>query len=655
MIMQIIISDNSGEPKSAFSPRFKKLQQSPKAKFILSFLIIAVVLIATLTISWEKWGDTIVDTGREVYIPWQLSEGKVLYRDVYVNQYGPLSVYINGALFKLFGVRMMTLHIFNILLTLGVAAFLYQLFLKSSGIFVATTNCVLFFGLFAFSDITSLGIFNFVAPYAYAITYSLALAFAALHFLEKYGTSKLKRHIFTAGFVIGLVFVCKYEAFVAISICFLASILFIYPPENGWRGKIQAAGIAIAGFGLPFSGFLVFFSRFMPTQVAFESMMQQYRQIFKPQVINNPFYQLISGTLDPVVSLARIFLSIFFWGLLVLAIYLCSILFSKISNSHSRLGLGLAIGAVFFAFTIFSSLHQPVWWVTILLAGLPVFVCFGLIIFLYARCKNWKPAKPGTHNPPILFMIFSLGFIAKIALNVHAYHYGFVLAMPAFLICAWLLLHSLPRVLEARISNIFRIPTIMGSIFLLGILLSHFNLSFFSYSQKRFPIGEKNDRIVTWAQDAQNVFLHAFQTTHERGIFFKETLMELQRLLKPGDTLLVVPEGALFNYLLRRSNPTPYTSFLLGDLVMFGEFEMVRNLKRTPPTYIVLADRDLQVYGYRAFGCDTGREIMAWINSNYVLLRQIGNKPFQELGFGTQILKYSPLTISQSGRIGCTP
>jgi hypothetical protein len=211
------MNSRSGYLSELFSP-IKALILSRRFQFLLSVAAVGLVLITMLWISWQKWGDTIVDTGRELYIPWQLSEGKVLYRDVSVNQYGPLSLYVNAGLFALFGVRFMTLSIFSILLTIGVAGYMYRIFLKASGVLAATVSIILFFSLFAFLDLTGLGVFNFVSPYAYAVTYSLALAMGVHFFLVRYGRTRSWRDIFFAGLGLGLVFLCKYEAFVAIGV-----------------------------------------------------------------------------------------------------------------------------------------------------------------------------------------------------------------------------------------------------------------------------------------------------------------------------------------------------------------------------------------------------------------------------------------------------
>src|SRR5687767_3427150 len=54
--------------------------------------LLALLFVGLVAWSWRKWGDVFVDFGHEVYIPWQLSEGRVLYRDIAYFM-GPLSQY----------------------------------------------------------------------------------------------------------------------------------------------------------------------------------------------------------------------------------------------------------------------------------------------------------------------------------------------------------------------------------------------------------------------------------------------------------------------------------------------------------------------------------------------------------------------------------
>ena len=66
-----------------------------------------------LALTWQTWPHAFVDFGRELYVPWRLVEGEVLYRDVlYFN--GPLSPYLNALWFALFGTSLRTLVLCNL-------------------------------------------------------------------------------------------------------------------------------------------------------------------------------------------------------------------------------------------------------------------------------------------------------------------------------------------------------------------------------------------------------------------------------------------------------------------------------------------------------------------------------------------------------------
>jgi hypothetical protein len=67
----------------------------PVPAFLGEGLVLLAVGAALLAWTWRKWPDILVDFGRELYIPWQLVSGKVLYVDIaYFN--GPLSPYLNA-------------------------------------------------------------------------------------------------------------------------------------------------------------------------------------------------------------------------------------------------------------------------------------------------------------------------------------------------------------------------------------------------------------------------------------------------------------------------------------------------------------------------------------------------------------------------------
>src|SRR5258708_1877643 len=89
--------------------------------------VILLLLGAGLwSVSWQKWVNITVDYGRELYTPWLISGGSVLYKDV-ASLYGPLPPYCNALLFKVFGVSIMTLAVFNAFIVAGITALIYAI------------------------------------------------------------------------------------------------------------------------------------------------------------------------------------------------------------------------------------------------------------------------------------------------------------------------------------------------------------------------------------------------------------------------------------------------------------------------------------------------------------------------------------------------
>ena len=63
------------------------------------------VFALAAALSWRRWADVLVDFGLQLYLPWRISEGDVLYRDVLYLAGGPLSQYFNALSSRFLGFR----------------------------------------------------------------------------------------------------------------------------------------------------------------------------------------------------------------------------------------------------------------------------------------------------------------------------------------------------------------------------------------------------------------------------------------------------------------------------------------------------------------------------------------------------------------------
>ena len=94
-------------------------------------------------------------------------------------------------------------------------------------------------------------------------------------------------------------------------------------------------------------------------------------------------------------------------------------------------------------------------------------------------------------------------------------------------------------------------------------------------------------------------------------------LAELEELVPPENTLVVMPEGAMLNYLSRRASSVPFVSFMPPEVIMFGEDRMIESLAAHPPDVIAIAPRDTPEYGVAGLGRGYGEKLAAWVGRNY--------------------------------------
>src|SRR5881275_1459520 len=107
-----ILNDQTGRGRESFRHR----------SFIGHCGLVIATFLFMLAWTWLTWPDPIVDFGRELYVPWQITQGKVLYRDIaYFN--GPLSPYFNALVFRILGVSLHSVVIVNLAL-LGLLTFI---------------------------------------------------------------------------------------------------------------------------------------------------------------------------------------------------------------------------------------------------------------------------------------------------------------------------------------------------------------------------------------------------------------------------------------------------------------------------------------------------------------------------------------------------
>jgi hypothetical protein len=591
-------------------------------------LFLSFTLAALAAWSWRKWPDLLVDFGRELYVPWQLSQGKVLYRDLALN-YGPLPPYLNAVLFKLFGVSITTLICCNLALLTGLTALIYSLLARACGRLTAFVAGLFFLLVFAFPQYSAIGSMNFIAPYSHAATHGMVLAVAMIFSLGQWKNTGRRFWAALAGLCLGAALLTKPEIFLATAAA--AGVwagLILLEPKSGSRSRIQALALLGLAALVPALLFAIYFSIHLPWASAVRAVLSAWTYALNPELSRNYYYRFGMGLEDLRASLI-LMLKMFGYLAAFFALATLADLTALRSQANLRwlaplLGLALAAG---------------LGWKSDLIPWLDLPRALTLTTLLAGAGLLWKWLKlrqdPQTAAPYFSLLVwsaFTLALLPKMFFNVRFYHYGFYLAMPAMLTLVVVLVWLWPSLLARNPHGgyLFRSLALAA----LTVCAGHYwLLSQQFYGFKNFRIGQGSDLILGYDR-----------AIHPRDFFFAEALQWIERETPPSATLAALPEGTMLNYLSRRINPTPYVYFTMVEMISFGEDNMLRALQKTQPDYLVLEHLSSEDYGVGYFGEDPryGKSIMDWAANSYQLAVQIGPEPSSDDQFNIKIFKRNP-------------
>jgi len=569
--------------------------------------------------TWGTWADIQIDFGREAYIAWRLSEGQALYRDLaYYN--GPLSPYVNALWFKLFGVGIRTLVFCNLALLAALVRLLHALFCRIASRFAATAACLVFVLLFAFSQYVAVGNYNYVCPYSHDAVHGVLLSLLTIYCLGRFCDRPRRRWLCAAGACLGLTFLTRSEVFLAAAVGVAAGVLAMHrlQGDRRIRSARMIGTLLITAFAVPVLACLSL-STFMPLAQAVAGTLGTWPATLASPVASLYFFQLGSGLIEPGRNLLWMLAltgsyAVFFLPALVLAMRLRRP--GRVRAIASSAAAILPAGCLIW-----------LWWdepSRRMLMPLPLLL---LLICLFALRPVIRPRGSQADRTAavlrVALSLFALVLLAKIVLYCRIHHYGFYLAMPATLLLVLALVGWIPQWIDRRggCGRVFRF-TALGAI--TGVTVTMLFMLDYWVDLKTVRISAHGD--VLWA-DAR------------RGQAFRVALEKIRERVGEDETMVAMPEGVMLNFLARRLNPTRHTNFMPTEMVLFGEENILSDLKAHPPDWVALVHKDTSEFGYRFFGSDYGRLIGAWLERDYRMVHGIGAMPLQSEEFGILLLR----------------
>jgi hypothetical protein len=571
--------------------------------------IVIVAALMMLVWTWGTWPDLLVDFGVQLYVPWRLAAGEVLYRDI-AHYTGPLSVYFNAFAFRIFGTSLRVLVLCNLPILGGIIAEIYWLGNKLGGRVCATACGLTFVTLFAFSHLTQIGNYNYVCPYEYEYTHAMLLCFGCLIFLWRLLENRRALDAGLAGLLVGLVFLTRAEFFVAVlAAAGFALLLSFIKSESLAKTARSWLYFSIAVLIPPLVS-VICLSLAMPMGIALHGTLGMWPGLLAGNVTSQVFYHHSMGLDHPGESI-RLLGMVFGFYLLILLwpIGVAWMIGRKFKTS-------VAIFTALVGIVVFALVWRRIDWISAF-RPLPV---VAMIVVAGAVALVRRHQVAGLAG---MLGIFSLVLLGKVILYARIEQYGCWLAMPATMLLVMIIFGWIPAWLKTRGHEpavyLAGMAGVWGTVLVIHLVLTNVELR-----RLKYTVGSGGDE-----------FLAA-----NPAVYVNRAVDLADQVIPADKTLTCFPEGIMINYLTRRRTATRYVNFNPPDLLLFGEQNMATAMEKSPPDFIFIVHKDTSEFGERFFGVDYGKQLGAWIGEHYhqrQVLTDLGAPPLRDHRFGIRL------------------
>lgn len=535
----------------------------------LKYLIsLLIIVFAAVIATFAHHGHLLIDCGREAYYPTQILLGKVLYKDIF-NIYGPFSYLFNAILFKIFGINLNVLYMSGTVCTALITGLIYCISKRFLPPFVSFSIAI----FTVFTGVLTHYLSNFIFPYSYAMLYGLVSFLFSVLFLLKYEEDKNNKYLYISSLFAGLSIACKYEF-----LPYFAVIIFSMIRVKPLKFKQIALTISFLLL-MPLSCFAILFMQGLNLN-DISTTLHIYNKMAHSNTLKY-FYHLqgiyfnVNILKAESIAMAETLLALAgFWA------------------AYNIRNVFFSICLVFISSLLTISLTTPISF------GLVPILIVALAIFDIKSLKN---------NTLLQFLVTSSicfsfkEFWGLIIPNYGVYFIGFLLIA-----------------LTALISDLLKDKNVnfkgIGMYFILSAtILSYNNL----HGSVRIPLVTQSGKIFS-SPPLVNSSL--------------ELIDYINKNTKKTDTIVILPEGAMINFITKRPSDNYYTSLIPLYVEVFGESEIINHFKNTKPEYVIFNNWDTSEYYFRYICQDYAVSFCNYIASNYKEEKVLG-KDFRYLIF----------------------
>lgn len=550
---------------------------------------------------YAKQDAYLVDVGREAYIPWQMLQGKVLYKDIF-NVYGPLGYQINAIAYMIFGVNLNTLYLMGFLNSLIVCFTTYYTVKLFSSRRIALCATALTLAVCVYIRT----FFNFIFAYSYSALYALSGFLLSLFFALFYIKEKSFKYLIISFLCAGFSFANKIEDIPYFIFLFLC-LPFFTGFEKDWKKYLYAL---CAFFVFP----VISFGILLLQGISVDNLLSAYKYVIG--LIKAPateyFYNAYGLYFNPFyIQLSFVYLFKLLKTVLPFALlfYVLNFLNKKfIENSFLKKILNCSV-VFFILFAVFSTYKKAA------AINVKVFCWVGLCAVL------------------VLIGFFAFYFI-KLLINKRnngCINLTFIKADD------WMFLFLLVSAILVSLKGIWGISTECYGTFTLAALFMPFVVFFAKY----LALIKQVDR-ETLEKTIQNLcvvillsyfFVNAvkigekplYPVVTDRGTIMVRSVFKSQnefiKFIKantPVDAKIVsVPEGAIINFLSERNSDNFYYYLIPVNVQVFGEKKILADFKKNMPDYFIMNNVPYTPFNVGNF-CSYASKICDFIEKEYI-------------------------------------
>jgi hypothetical protein len=588
--------ENRDQPASA----------APPANWRARAFILAVFIGFTIY-TWEQWGDLRVDTGREMYVPAMLAQGKMLYRDLWY-PYMPLAPYVEALFFRIFGVHLLVLYLSGLAITLGFALMLFEL---SKRFLLPAGAALVAFGYLMQAFIP--GEFNYVLPYAYAAAYGSFFGLVFLYFLVRHIRRETGPNLLLAALAAGLALLAKQEFGAACWLVLVVALLGNYWGHRSPRSLGEEALRCIPGLAVFLLGFGWFVWRLSLRFVVFENFQSTpgsyFMRTYGAKWVADRGLRFVPSEILNTMGIALLCLGVWFCAAWVSRSALSKGWFSGRTRVRV-LAASIAIALI----GLVSHRH----WVGYLFwnRSNAEFLFFPIGMFwLACAVFLWKAVRYlRTGNREYLALAavgaYALASGIRIMVQVEPRNYSIFYDSAIFLTFVFVLVRVLQRGLRS-------LSEVTGRRLLIGLL----TVEAAGLLVTLLPVPILDYQLPS----ALHTDYGTIYTTHENAAVMRLAIDFLKEQKALGKHVLVLPEELPLYFFAGMEAPSRWYQLSPGILLPGAEGTYIAELRAANIDYVLVSNHSNAEYGVPYFGLDFHQKIYGWIQDNYEVSGEFGH------------------------------